>query len=198
MVIGLLLSSVLVALIVNNYDRHNTNNNNNSPGISSESKQPHVIRCLRRDLARLRNAIVRDKTMYDLDPDIVQLVRRLDETNIIAGATTHTKNKSKIIICTAPDPAYSSSENYDTLVFVTLHEIAHVMTPEWGHASNFWENFDVIITIARRVGIFHGLVDFAKQDFRHCAHVIKANYLPTNERNHPARHGGMLKNTNTI
>lgn len=152
-----------------------------------DSHSYNVIDRLHRDIARLRSAIIRENKVLNLDPDIVQLVRRLDENNIVAGSKTYTIGKETIVVCTTPDLRFSTSENYDTIVFATLHEIAHVMTPEWGHGSNFWENFDVVLSIARSIGIFHGLVDFEKREYLHGTHVMGAQYLPVQERRHPTR-----------
>ena len=36
----------------------------------------------------------------------------------------------------------------NTLTFVALHELSHLMTPSIGHNSDFWENFKFILTEA--------------------------------------------------
>lgn len=146
------------------------------------SPQPPIIHRLRKDIRHMQKEIHANPTFRSVDPDIAQLIRRLDADNIVAGGHTHTVSKMHVKICVSPDPNFSEEENYDTIVFTTIHELAHVMTPEWGHGENFWQNFDVLISIARRTGIFKGLVNFHEVTFKHCDHRINHNYLPAIEK----------------
>ena len=130
----------------------------------------------------MQTQIVTNPKFRSLDPDIAQLIRRLDVDNIVDGGYTHTISKTRIKICVTPDPNFSDEENYDTILFTTIHELAHIMTPEWGHGVNFWQNFDVLISIAREIGIFKGLVNLHETTYTHCEHTMDEHYLPAMEK----------------
>ena len=70
--------------------------------------------------------------------------QRLDEALIIFTERKtnkdigYTLNKGdKIGLCIEDD------EN--TLFFVVLHELAHIITPEFGHTTLFWDNFNTFV-----------------------------------------------------
>ncbi len=54
--------------------------------------------------------------------------------------------KKKINIC------LDDFDSFDALLFVALHEIAHVATHEYGHTQTFWDNFKNLIDTARKHG----------------------------------------------
>ena len=53
----------------------------------------------------------------------------------------------------------------NTLMFVALHEIAHVMTKSIGHTDEFWNNFRFLLKEAIKINVYK------RQDFRR--HPVK-------------------------
>ena len=48
----------------------------------------------------------------------------------------------------------------NTMMFVVLHEMAHLATESIGHTSEFWENFKWILEESINIGIY------IKQEFK--------------------------------
>ena len=63
-----------------------------------------------------------------------------------APAVTH--DKTTIRVCLDGDPSI------DTLMFVVLHELAHVGCKSTGHTDEFWEGFASLLATARRIGAY--------------------------------------------
>lgn len=61
-----------------------------------------------------------------------------------------------------------------TIMFVALHELAHIGNENWGHESDFWEVFKFILKEARESGI-HTPVDYSKRPIRYCGLDINHN-----------------------
>ena len=120
--------------------------------------------------------------LEDIDPDVKVLLRRFDERLIVAANQTSTQNKRHIRVCVGNDARYGHDLNYAMLLFSLLHEMAHVMTPEYGHTPNFWQNLLVIIEVADILGVLdkemveRGLA--LDPPFKLCAHSMHAGYMP--------------------
>ena len=75
--------------------------------------------------------------------------------------TTTTKQGSKLI-----------DEN--TLTFVAVHELGHVMTESVGHTKEFWQNFKFLLKNAVKIGIYKP-VDYKKKPKNYCGMKITDN-----------------------
>jgi hypothetical protein len=57
--------------------------------------------------------------------------------------------------------------NENIMVFVSLHEMAHVITPTVGHGPDFWNNFAWLLKQAEERGIYH-YQDFKAHPVAYC------------------------------
>lgn len=116
-----------------------------------EWMQPKSVHRLRDDVRTILGVLVGET---HLDPDVAVLLRRLDPDNIIGShSSTATTGKRYIRVCVRDDPAYTADENHHVRLFAVLHEVAHVMTPEYGHTDNFWQNFRLLLAVADDRGL---------------------------------------------
>jgi hypothetical protein len=78
------------------------------------------------------------------------------ELDISAGDSSATVDKSEISLCVS-DPKTGRDYSVNTLMYVALHEVAHVVTPpnnEDAHGPAFTENFSRLLKIAARKGVY--------------------------------------------
>jgi hypothetical protein len=74
--------------------------------------------------------------------------------------TSYSINKGeKIVLCLRTRDKNNDLMDLNTMMFVVLHEIAHVATKSIGHTDEFWENFKWILEESINIGIY------VKQDF---------------------------------
>ena len=59
----------------------------------------------------------------------------------------------------------------NTVMFVVLHEMAHLMTTTIGHTPEFWTNFKQILHDAVGAGIYH-TENYAKSPVSYCGMEI--------------------------
>ena len=45
-------------------------------------------------------------------------------------------------------------ENVNTMMFVALHEVAHIITISVGHTEEFWTNFKFLLKESINLGIY--------------------------------------------
>jgi len=81
----------------------------------------------------------------------------------------------KMYLCLRDKKQHLSLVDLNTLVYVCLHEMAHVANPEWGHGRQFWQMFAFILSEAVAAGIYMP-VDYEKYPVQYCGLMI--NYQP--------------------
>lgn len=89
------------------------------------------------------------------------------------GEAAYSINKGeKIGICLYNKNKFMLDEN--TMFFVVLHELAHIMSTKYAHDDEFWNNFAKIIKVAMDAGLYT-YQDYSKQEENFCGHDITNN-----------------------
>ena len=97
--------------------------------------------------------------------------RTLSETIVGAKYTSYSVNKGeKIAICLrkVKDDQFIDE---NTILFVVIHELSHVMTEEVGHPPIFWENMKFLLEEAEKIGIYNP-VNYVKDPQDYCGMEI--------------------------
>jgi len=69
------------------------------------------------------------------------------------GDSAYTENKAVITICLR-DPETQKFYDMNTLMYVALHELAHVISISHGHNDEFKDNFYDLLSRASKAGIY--------------------------------------------
>lgn len=70
--------------------------------------------------------------------------------------TSYTVNKGTVIhMCLREKDESNNMIDENTLFFVALHELAHVMTVSIGHTEEFWNNFKYLLKQAIKLGYYN-------------------------------------------
>ena len=64
-----------------------------------------------------------------------------------------------------------SFEHENTMMFVYLHELSHIMTQTYAHDDNFWRNFGVLIEAAIQCNVY-SYQEFGSKPRTYCGHKI--------------------------
>lgn len=67
--------------------------------------------------------------------------------------SSYTENKTTIYIC-CKDPQTGAYYDDNILVYVCLHECAHVLSSKYGHDDQFKNIFKNLLTKAKQVGVY--------------------------------------------
>lgn len=115
-------------------------------------------------LAKIRNNIEilcqYLKKEYNDDERIHRLLLKFDPNSIIETSknskyTSYSVNKGeKIVLCLRSRDNKEELIDENTLMFVSLHEIAHIMTKSVGHKPEFWKNFKFLLQNAIKINIY--------------------------------------------
>jgi len=91
--------------------------------------------------------------------------------------TSYSINKGeKIVLCIRSKDEQKKLVDLNTMMFVVLHEIAHIGTKSIGHTPEFWDNFKWILKEAVNTGIYKSQ-DFNNKPVEYCGIQITDNPL---------------------
>jgi len=116
------------------------------------------------------------------DPPVRRFIERFAadvfvENDMDSKDTSYSENKGqKIVLCLrdkTQKPTYPLIDK-NTVMFVILHEMAHLMTETIGHTQEFWTNFKRILGDAVRVGIYNP-VNYAQHHTPDCGMKITSS-----------------------
>lgn len=80
------------------------------------------------------------------------------ENNINDSTTSYSENKGdRIVVCLRQKTKGYPLVEENTVMFVVLHEMAHLMTFSVGHTPEFWANFRRILHDAIGAGIYQNV-----------------------------------------
>jgi len=100
---------------------------------------------------RLESMIDFLQKKYPNDQGIKRLAQNFRPDNISEGLpdgkyTSYSINKGeKIVFCVRQRDANNSLVDINTMMFVAIHEMAHLMTKSVGHTPEFWENMKILL-----------------------------------------------------
>jgi len=93
----------------------------------------------------------KDDPATSAEPRIQTMIERFKpenmcESNIRDSTTSYSENKGeRIVVCLRQKTAGYPLVDENTVMFVVLHEMAHLMTSSVGHTPEFWANFRRIL-----------------------------------------------------
>ena len=105
------------------------------------------------------------KEKYPNDDSVTRMNERFNANNITESGknnqyTSYSVNKGeKIVFCIRQKDEDETLVDENTISFVAIHELAHIMTKSVGHTTEFWDNFKRLLKEA----IEHKL--YVKEDY---------------------------------
>jgi hypothetical protein len=119
--------------------------------LENKEEAANILANLRLKLESLCK-IMKDK--YPSDESVTRMNERFNSDNITESGksnqyTSYSVNKGeKIVFCIRQKDENESLVDENTLTFVAIHELAHIMTKSVGHTPEFWSNFKRLLKIA--------------------------------------------------
>ena len=91
--------------------------------------------------------------------------------------TAYSENKGeKLAFCVETEKENGKGYMVDlnTMTYVAMHELAHIMTESVGHTEEFWQNYKFLLEIAKSMNIYDP-IDYKKTPVRYCGMNITDN-----------------------
>ena len=118
---------------------------------------------------------------YPTNPDIRRLYENYNPQSVSEGSsdsgyTSYSINKGEKIILCLRQKDDNSFVDKNVVMYVTIHELAHLMTEEIGHTPKFWDNFRFILKEAVDIGLYT-VVDYSKSPQDYCGIKISSSVI---------------------
>jgi len=95
------------------------------------------------------------RLVKNFSPDVIS------ESLSDSSHTSYSVNKGeKIVFCLRSKDGRETLVDDNTMTFVAIHELAHLMTKSIGHNQDFWDNMKELLKVAIELGLYQ------KQDFK--------------------------------
>jgi hypothetical protein len=130
---------------------------------------------------KLKDLVTYCGTQFPEDEKVQRMMQKFNPTKIsetlpTSEYTAYSENKGeKIAFCLNKQKNNGSKLiDLNTLTFVAIHELAHVMTESEGHKQDFWQNFKFLLEQAKAANIYDP-VDYKKNPESYCGMTITDN-----------------------
>ena len=120
------------------------------------------------------------KKKYPQNEGVERLVKKFNKNNIVetlptSELTAYSENKGeKLAFCLNKNKNGTKLIDINTLMFVALHELSHIMSLSIGHTDEFWNNFKFLLENASDINIYNP-VDYKKKPQDYCGLEITDN-----------------------
>lgn len=113
--------------------------------------------------------------------NIKELVKRTKVINIMEtpadeNYTSYTVDKGKAIYMCVRSKIIENIHDMNTLMYVAIHEFAHVCTKSYGHTLEFKQNFRFLLEQSNEIGIYKP-IDYRVYKQPYCGMVINEYLL---------------------
>jgi len=117
----------------------------------------NILATIRQKLTKLSNTCL---TKYPKNEAVIRLNEKFNPNNISETGknskyTSYSVNKGeKIVLCLRSRDGKDTLIDENTLTFVSIHELAHIMTLSVGHSDEFWKNFKFLLEEAINLKLY--------------------------------------------
>jgi len=131
-------------------------------------------------LNSVNKKVIRHLQETDNGPDVQFLASNYNENVIGENVpwttrnTSYVLNKGDLIRICLRNKKTGKFHDMNTLIFVSLHELSHLMDKQYGHEKSFWDSFKKILNSATELGLYVP-VRYKDHPQSYCGMIIKSN-----------------------
>ena len=183
----LLLGCILVvlAMFYLNSDTFNlkciiSHKDGNKYCVRDSDRLQESVELLAEVVHRMKSVVAYLKEKFPRDERVQLLVKnfnphRIVETLPTSEYTAYSEDKGqKLAFCLRKYKNDMALIDINTLTFVALHELTHLMTASIGHKKEFWNNFKFMLEQANKNGIYEQ-IDYSNKPSEYCGMTIDSN-----------------------
>ena len=129
---------------------------------------------------KLKDLVAYCAKKFPDDEKVQRMVQKFNPTKIsetlpTSEYTAYSENKGeKLAFCLNKQKNGTRLIDINTLTFVAIHELAHIMTVSEGHKQEFWQNFKFLLEQAKAANIYKP-IDYKKDPQPYCGMDISDN-----------------------
>jgi predicted metal-dependent hydrolase len=151
--------------------------------VSDKQKATDMLAQIRANLTKIVEYL-KDNNISD---ERVQLLVNRFNPDVLSESLPNTSYTSysvdkgkKIVFCLRSKDEKAELIDMNTIMFVAIHELAHIMTKSIGHTEEFWNNMRYLLKQGIKVGVYQK-VDYSKNPVMYCGLKITSTVLQDND-----------------
>ena len=150
--------------------------------LEDKEEAANILAKIRKKLEDICKLMIKK---YPKDPSVIRMNKKFNPDNISEAGknnqyTSYSVNKGeKIIFCIRQKDEKESLVNENTITFVAIHELAHIMTESIGHTTEFWDNFKRLLNESVDSKLYKK-VDYSKNPEEYCGIKVSDSPLYSN------------------
>lgn len=141
--------------------------------LPNKKKAANIMAIIKDRIELLLNYL---KKNHRNDDRIKRLFNRYDEdniqeTNLNDSGTSYSIDKGEQVNLCLRSKKTQELHNINILMFVTIHELAHIMSKTYGHNQEFNNNFKFLLINAIKIGIYQN-INYSKNKTNFCGMIV--------------------------
>lgn len=131
---------------------------------------------------RMSALIKHMRSKYPDNKDVKRLAKNFNPENVSESGksdafTSYSINKGeRLVFCLRSRDEGSELQDDNLLMYVAIHELAHLMTKDVGHTDTFWKNNRLLLREAIAIGVYKK-IDFDKEPHKYCGIKIATSIV---------------------
>lgn len=131
---------------------------------------------------RMAALIKHMRSKYPGSKDVKRLAHNFNPENVSESGkndafTSYSVNKGeRLVFCLRSRDEGAELQDDNLLMYVAIHELAHLMTKDVGHTNTFWKNNRLLLTEAINIGVYKK-IDFDKDPQKYCGIKIATSIV---------------------
>ena len=146
--------------------------------IQTKTEAADLLAELRRRLEKLAQHVFKK---YGKENQCAKLIKKRFKPRNISETPEHSKNTSysvnkgeQLVFCIRPKGEKEKLHEVNLLMFVAIHELAHVGSVSIGHNDEFYDNFVFLLKEAMEIGVYEK-IDFDRDNKEYCGMTITSS-----------------------
>jgi hypothetical protein len=151
--------------------------------VEDKSKAANTLAAIKVNIKKLVLHLKNNISKHEQEKEYINnLVKRTTNVNIMETPadeknTSYTINKGEKIVICLRSKFLNEIHDINTIMYVVIHELAHVACPEYGHTPLFKKIFIFLLKESNKINIYTP-VDYRKKPQDYCGMTIN-EYLLT-------------------
>lgn len=146
--------------------------------LPDKQEAADMLGTVNEDLIKL---VKRMKEIAPEDPDVKRLLRNFNPDNVSESSdkdayTSYSINKGEKVVLCIRSKKTKKIQDHNILMYVAIHELAHIMTVQVGHTDTFWANNKRLLEQAIEIGVYEK-EDYAANPREYCGISISSTLV---------------------
>jgi predicted metal-dependent hydrolase len=147
---------------------------------NTQEQAVELLAHIRNRIVMLSNLILKDKYLNKFDISFFQKqinkIEIAENTQCQSGLTSYTVDKGKKMVLCLRSNATKELHDLNLIFYVVIHELAHILCPDYGHTQQFVDIFKHMLFVAMANKLYFK-IDFVSDQIEYCGMIIHDNLI---------------------